>query len=200
MSTITVTSTVSARIPKEYGEFELVYYNNAFDDKEHLAFCMGDLSSGENVLIRNHSQCLTGDIFGSLTCDCGEQLRAEYGRGLIVYLSQEGRGIGSQQKIHAYNLQDAGHDTVDANLKHGHKADECEYTVAVRILEDFGINSVRLITNNPLKISSWEDAGIEVSERVELDNFVNPEKSQYLPTKAERMNHPLPMANFPPVN
>lgn len=99
MSTITVNPTVSARIPKEYGEFELIYYNNTFDDKEHLAFCMGDLSSGENVLIRNHSECLTGDIFGSLTCDCGEQLNrsmqlsAEHGRGLIVYLRQQGRGV-----------------------------------------------------------------------------------------------------------
>jgi len=206
MSTLSVNRAVSARIPTEYGQFELAYYNNTQDDKEHLAFCMGDLSGGENILVRLHSECLTGDIFGSLRCDCGEQLDrsmqliAEEGQGLIVYLRQEGRGIGLQQKIHAYNLQDAGHDTVDANLLLGHQADERDYTVAVRILEDIGIKSVRIITNNPLKISSLEEAGIKVSERVELENFVNPENSQYLATKAQRMNHLLRMANTPPDN
>ena len=206
MSNLSVNRAVSARIPTEYGQFELAYYNNTQDDKEHLAFCMGDLSGGENILVRLHSECLTGDIFGSLRCDCGEQLDrsmqliAEEGQGLIVYLRQEGRGIGLQQKIHAYNLQDAGHDTVDANLLLGHQADERDYTVAVRILEDIGIKSVRIITNNPLKISSLEEAGIKVSERVELENFVNPENSQYLATKAQRMNHLLRMANTPPDN
>ena len=206
MSTLSVNLAVSARIPTEYGEFELVYYNNTLDDKEHLGFSMGDLSGGEDILVRLHSECLTGDIFGSRRCDCGEQLDrsmqliAEEGQGLIVYLRQEGRGIGLQQKIHAYNLQDAGHDTVDANLLLGHQADERDYTVAVRILEDIGIKSVRLITNNPLKISSLEEAGIKVSERVELENFVNPENSQYLATKAQRMNHLLRMANTPPDN
>ena len=206
MSTLSVNRAVSARIPTEYGEFELAYYNNTLDDKEHLGFSMGDLSGGEDILVRLHSECLTGDIFGSRRCDCGEQLDrsmqliAEEGQGLIVYLRQEGRGIGLQQKIHAYNLQDAGHDTVDANLLLGHQADERDYTVAVRILEDLGIKSVRLITNNPLKISTLEEAGIKVSERVELDNFVNPENSQYLATKALRMNHLLRMANTPPDN
>jgi|TARA_B110000240_G_scaffold151803_1_gene168239 GTP cyclohydrolase II len=201
MANLSVTRAVSARIPTEYGEFELVYYSNTHDEKEHLAFCMGDLSGREDILVRMHSECLTGDIFGSLRCDCGEQLDrsmqliAEEGQGLIVYLRQEGRGIGLQQKIHAYNLQDAGHDTVDANLLLGHQADERDYTVAVCILEDLGIKSVRLITNNPLKISSLEEAGIKVSERVELENFVNPENSQYLATKAQRMNHLLRMAN-----
>ena len=206
MPNLSVSRVVSARIPTEYGEFELAYYNNTLDDKEHLGFSMGDLSGGEDILVRLHSECLTGDIFGSLRCDCGEQLDrsmqliAEEGQGLIVYLRQEGRGIGLQQKIHAYNLQDAGHDTVDANLLLGHQADERDYTVAVRILEDIGIKSVRLITNNPLKISSLEEAGIKVSERVELENFVNPENSQYLATKALRMNHLLRMANTPPDN
>ena len=206
MPNLSVSRVVSARIPTEYGEFELAYYNNTLDDKEHLGFSMGDLSGGEDILVRLHSECLTGDIFGSRRCDCGEQLDrsmqliAEEGQGLIVYLRQEGRGIGLQQKIHAYNLQDAGHDTVDANLLLGHQADERDYTVAVRILEDLGIKSVRLITNNPLKISTLEEAGIKVSERVELDNFVNPENSQYLATKALRMNHWLRMANTPPDN
>ena len=204
MSNLSVSRAVSARIPTEYGEFELVYFNNNHDDKEHLAFCMGDVSEGEDVLVRLHSECLTGDIFGSLRCDCGEQLDrsmqliAAEGKGLIVYLRQEGRGIGLQEKIHAYNLQDAGHDTVDANLLLGHQADERDYTVAVRILEELGIKSVRLITNNPLKISSLEEAGIAVNERIEMDNFVNPENSQYLTTKAQRMNHLLRMTNSSP--
>tara|TARA_R110002073_G_scaffold130030_1_gene276585 strand:+ start:228 stop:848 length:621 start_codon:yes stop_codon:yes gene_type:complete len=201
MPDLSVTRAVSARIPTEYGEFELVYYSNTLDDKAHLAFCMGDFSTGEDVLVRMHSECLTGDVFGSLRCDCGEQLDrsleliAKQGQGLLIYLRQEGRGIGLQQKIHAYNLQDAGHDTVDANLLLGHQADERDYTVAVRILEDLGIKSVRLITNNPVKISALEEAGIKVNDRVELDNFENSENSRYLTTKVQRMNHLLRMAN-----
>jgi GTP cyclohydrolase II len=205
MSNLTVTRAVSARIPTEYGEFELVYYSNSLDDKAHLAFCMGDLSVGENILVRMHSECLTGDIFGSRRCDCGEQLDrslqliAEKGQGVLIYLRQEGRGIGLLQKIHAYNLQDAGHDTVDANLLLGHQADERDYTVAVRILEELDVKSVRLITNNPGKISALEEAGIKVNDRVELDDFANPENSRYLQTKARRMNHLLPLTNTPPL-
>ncbi len=120
---------------------------------------------------------------------------AEHGQGVVVYLRQEGRGIGLLQKIHAYNLQDAGHDTVDANLILGHQADERDYTVAVRILENFDVKSVRLITNNPIKTRALELAGIKVNERVELDDFANPENSRYLLTKAERMNHMLPLKN-----
>ena len=203
MSELTVNRAVSARIPTEHGEFELVYYSNNSDDKAHLAFCTGDLSGGEDILIRMHSECLTGDVFGSLRCDCGEQLDrsleliAKEGRGALIYLRQEGRGIGLQQKIHAYNLQDAGHDTVDANLLLGHQADERDYTVAVRILEDLGIRSVRLITNNPVKISALEDAGIKVSDRVELDSFENEENTRYLTTKVQRMNHLLRTSNTP---
>lgn len=204
MTNLSVTRAVSARIPTEYGVFELVYYTNTFDDKDHLAFYMGDLGSGEDILVRLHSECLTGDIFGSLRCDCGDQLDrslqviAEEGRGVVVYLRQEGRGIGLLQKIRAYNLQDAGHDTVDANLLLGHQADERDYTVAVRILENLGIKSVRLITNNPLKINALEEQGIKVNKRVELANFINPENSQYLTTKAQRMNHLLSLTNIPP--
>ncbi|MEX2365285.1 MAG: GTP cyclohydrolase II [Pseudohongiellaceae bacterium] len=212
MSEISVTSAVSTRIPTEYGEFQLAYYNNNVDGKAHLAFYMGELSgkfngklsAGEDILVRLHSECLTGDIFGSLRCDCGEQLNrsleliAREGRGVLVYLRQEGRGIGLKQKMHAYNLQDEGHDTVDANLLLGHQADERDYTVAVRILEDLGITSVRLITNNPHKISSLEAAGIMVNDRVALDNFANPENSRYLRTKAQRMNHILHLSNTTP--
>jgi len=206
MSAPSVTRAVSARIPTEYGEFQLVYYSNTLDDKAHLAFIMGEITTAEDILVRLHSECLTGDVFGSLRCDCGEQLDrslqliAEQGQGVLVYLRQEGRGIGLLQKIHAYNLQDAGHDTVDANLLLGHQADERDYTVAVRILEDLGIKSVRLITNNPAKISSLESEGIKVNDRIELDSFVNPENSHYLQTKAQRMNHLLRLTNTPALN
>ena len=201
MPNTSVSRAGSARIPTEYGEFQLVYYDNTLDDKAHLAFYMGELSAGEDIIVRLHSECLTGDIFGSRRCDCGEQLDrslqriAEAGQGLLVYLRQEGRGIGLLEKIRAYNLQDAGHDTVDANLLLGHQADERDYTVAVHILKDLGIKSVQLITNNPVKINALEEAGIKVNNRVKLDNFVNSENSRYLLTKAQRMNHMLPLTN-----
>jgi GTP cyclohydrolase II len=201
MPNLSVNRAGSTRIPTKHGEFQLAFYSNSIDTKEHLAFYMGDLSGGENILVRMHSECFTGDVLGSLRCDCGEQLDrslrmiAEHGQGVVVYLRQEGRGIGLLQKIHAYNLQDAGHDTVDANLILGHQADERDYTVAVRILENFDVKSVRLITNNPIKIRALELAGIKVNERVELDDFANPENSRYLLTKAERMNHMLPLKN-----
>ena len=203
MSQVTVTRVASTRIPTDNGEFQLVYYDNSVDDKANLAFCFGEFgktgnsAKSENVLVRLHSECLTGDVFGSRRCDCGEQLErslqliTEEGRGVLVYLRQEGRGIGLLEKIHAYNLQDTGVDTVDANLMLGHQADERDYTVAVRILEDLGISSVRLITNNPIKIRALEEAGIKVNDRVALENFLNPENSRYLLTKAKRMNHIL---------
>ena len=203
MSAPSVTRIDSARIPTAHGVFQLGYYSNTLDDKAHLAFYMGEPLEGEDVLVRVHSECLTGDVFGSLRCDCGEQLDraleriAEEGRGVLVYLRQEGRGIGLLGKVRAYNLQDDGHDTVDANLMLGHGADERDYTLAARILEDLGIKSVRLITNNPLKISSLEEEGIKVNARVELTSTVNPENSRYLKTKAKRMNHLLNVAPSP---
>ncbi len=196
-----VTRITSARIPTDYGEFQLGYYSNTLDNKAHLALYMGDDLAGDDVLVRVHSECLTGDIFGSRRCDCGEQLDralqliAEEGRGVLVYLRQEGRGIGLLQKIHAYNLQDDGHDTVDANLMLGHGADERSYALASCILKDLGINSVRLITNNPDKITALETDGIKVKDRVDLPSTLHPENSRYLKTKAERMNHILRVAN-----
>ena len=193
----TVIRTSSARIPTKYGEFQLSYYTNTEDDKAHLALRMGDFELGENILVRVHSECFTGDVLGSQRCDCGEQLDralqviAEQGCGVIVYMRQEGRGIGLLKKIEAYNLQDEGHDTVDANLILGHLADEREYNLAARILEDLGIKSIRLMTNNPTKIDALESEGIKVNERVELVSTVNPENARYLQTKAERMNHIL---------
>lgn len=198
-----VTRIDSARIPTRHGVFQLGYYSNTLDDKAHLAFIMGEPLSGEEVLVRIHSECLTGDVFGSLRCDCGEQLDralqhiAEEGRGVLVYLRQEGRGIGLLEKVRAYNLQDDGHDTVDANLMLGHGADDRDYSLAAHILHDLEVGSVRLITNNPDKIASLESEGIRVSERVQLESTVNPENSRYLSTKAERMNHLLKINGSP---
>ena len=204
---ITVTRITNARVPTDYGEFQRGYYSNTLDEKDHLAFYMGDDLSGDDVLVRVHSECLTGDVFGSRRCDCGEQLDqalqviAEEGRGVLVYLRQEGRGIGLLQKLHAYNLQDEGHDTVDANLMLGHGADERSYKLAALILEDLGIESVRLITNNPDKIAALEVDGIKVNERVELPAAFNADNSLYLMTKAKRMNHMLnvPAASAQPT-
>lgn len=198
----TVTRMTSGRIPTEHGDFQLVYYTNSVDNKEHLAFCMGELAAGDDVLVRVHSECFTGDVMGSRRCDCGEQLQrsmamvAARGQGVIVYLRQEGRGIGLMAKLDAYNLQDQGYDTVDANLMLGHKADEREYSLAACILEDLGVSSVRLMTNNPLKIAALQAEGIKVSSRVSLEAPVNADNEAYLLTKVKRMDHLLPMNSF----
>ena len=194
----TVNRITSGRIPTEHGDFQLVYYTNSIDNKEHLAFCMGDVA-GDDILTRVHSECFTGDVMGSRRCDCGEQLQrsmalvAAKGRGVIVYLRQEGRGIGLMAKLDAYNLQDQGYDTVDANLMLGHEADEREYSLAACILEDLGVTSVQLMTNNPLKISALQASGINVSSRVSLEAPINADNMVYLQTKARRMDHMLVM-------
>jgi len=196
----TVTRITRARIPTEYGDFQLCYYTNTLDKKEHLAFYRGTVSGAANVLVRIHSECFTGDVLGSRRCDCGEQLNrslqliADEGAGVLVYLRQEGRGIGLLQKLRAYNLQDQGHDTVDANLLLGHGADERSYSLAARILEDLGVKSVRLMTNNPLKISALEAEGISVHARISVEGTVNPDNESYLSTKARRMDHLLQFA------
>lgn len=193
----------SARIPTEYGDFQLCYYTNTQDKKEHLAFYMGNLADTEDVLVRVHSECFTGDVLGSLRCDCGEQLNralalvASEGLGVVIYLRQEGRGIGLLQKLRAYNLQDQGYDTVDANLMLGHEADERDYSLAARILEDLKVKAVRLITNNPSKISALEAEGIKVTSRVIQNIAVNSENENYLHTKAKRMDHLLPFKSIP---
>lgn len=186
-----------ARIPTDLGEFRLCVYTSDRDSKEHLALVMGDVCGKEDVLVRIHSECFTGDVLGSRRCDCGEQLDravrmiAETGAGVLVYLRQEGRGIGLLEKLRAYNLQDQGYDTVEANLLLGHEADEREYTMAARILEDLGVHSVRLLTNNPLKIQELQELGVSVSERVPIEPTVNEDNAVYLFTKARRMNHLL---------
>jgi GTP cyclohydrolase II len=188
---------VCARIPTPYGEFQLCIYLETEKSKEHLALIIGDLEGKDNVLVRVHSECFTGDVLSSLRCDCGEQLQramamiAEAGKGVIIYLRQEGRGIGLQGKLRAYNLQDEGYDTVDANLALGHQVDERDYSCAARILTNLGVKSVSLITNNPTKIEALTSLGIDVRKRVPMIPTINPENIEYISTKIERMHHLL---------
>ncbi len=188
---------VCARIPTPVGEFQLCIYTDNVDEKEHLALVMGDVQDKYGVLVRVHSECFTGDVLGSRRCDCGEQLQeamrliSEAGSGVIVYLRQEGRGIGLVDKLKAYNLQDQGYDTVDANLALGHEADERDYSIAAYIIRDLGVRSVRLLTNNPEKIMRLRELGIPVSERVAIETTVYADNAYYLFTKAQRMNHLL---------
>lgn len=192
-----VERSVCARIPTQEGEYKLCLYENNQDDKEHLALIIGDVTGKSDVLVRMHSECFTGDVLGSRRCDCGEQLHsamqaiAQAGQGVIIYLRQEGRGIGFRDKLRAYNLQDQGYDTVDANLLLGHQADERDYTVAARILEDLKIRSVQLLTNNPTKIERLKSLGVKISERIQMDPTVYADNASYLRTKVQRMNHLL---------
>lgn len=189
-----------ARIPTEVGEFQLCLYQTNQDDKEHLALLLGDVVGQTDVLVRIHSECFTGDVLGSLRCDCGEQLQramslvAARGAGIILYLRQEGRGIGLVDKLRAYNLQDEGYDTVDANLMLGHQADERDYTVAAHMLRDLRVQSIHLLTNNPHKIESLQALGLPVTNRVSLPTTVNQENASYLNTKVARMRHLLDLA------
>jgi GTP cyclohydrolase II len=184
-----------ARIPTDYGDFTLHAYQNNRDAKEHLAIVRGTVESARGVLVRVHSECYTGDVLGSLRCDCGRQLQsalaqiAAAGSGAVLYLRQEGRGIGLVAKLKAYNLQDQGYDTVDANLMLGHGADERRYDIAAAILADLKIQSVRLMTNNPAKIESLMALGVCVDDRVPIETGAHPENERYLATKARRMRH-----------
>lgn len=193
-----ITNRVSeARIPTQYGDFQLCVYTNSLDNKEHMALVKGDVFNMHNVLTRVHSECFTGDVLGSRRCDCGEQLDAsmrlisEVGQGVILYLRQEGRGIGLVDKLRAYELQDEGYDTVEANLILGHGADERDYTVAALMLQDLRIQSIRLLTNNPAKIEGLEALGVRVMERKALQMPPNDDNLFYLQTKAARMRHQL---------
>ncbi len=186
---------VQTRIPTEFGEFSLHYYTNTLDNKEHVAFVKGQVQHQESVLVRIHSECFTGDVFGSRRCDCGEQLHlalkliAEAGCGVLIYLRQEGRGIGLLKKLQAYNLQDQGLDTVDANLHLGHLADEREYDIAGLILAELQINSIQLLTNNPNKIEKLQQLGITVKQRIAVETSVHRDNLHYLKTKVEKMQH-----------
>ena len=197
METLSVTRLTSTRIPTVDGEFTLALYENSQDDKDHLALLHGNIEAADDVLVRVHSECFTGDVLGSLRCDCGEQLNtsmrrvAAEGAGIILYLRQEGRGIGLLNKLRAYDLQDEGFDTVEANEMLGHDADERDYSIAARILDDLGVHSVRLLTNNPEKIESLEQHAISVAERVPLEPHLNRHNTEYLQTKVDRMRHVL---------
>ncbi len=187
-----------ARIPTQYGEFAGFAYESVLDGEHHMAFVMGDIAGRSDVLVRVHSECLTGDVFGSLRCDCGPQLQeavrliAGDGTGVIVYLrGHEGRGIGLAHKLRAYHLQEQGHDTVDANLELGLPVDSREYGIGAQILVDLGVTTMRLMTNNPTKYGGLEGFGLDITERVSLNSHANPENIEYLRTKRERLGHLL---------
>ncbi|MDQ1444851.1 MAG: 3,4-dihydroxy 2-butanone 4-phosphate synthase / cyclohydrolase [Acidimicrobiaceae bacterium] len=187
-----------ARIPTQYGDFTCYVYESVLDGEQHLAFVKGAVQGEDNVLVRVHSECLTGDVFGSLRCDCGPQLDAalkriaDEGLGVIVYLrGHEGRGIGIGHKLRAYNLQEQGRDTVDANLDLGLPVDSREYGIGAQILVDVGVTTMRVLTNNPAKYGGLEGFGIDIVERVPLESVPNPENIDYLRTKRERMGHLL---------
>ncbi|MDD5215636.1 MAG: GTP cyclohydrolase II [Methylococcales bacterium] len=198
---LTLTNTVQTRLPTQNGDFVLHCYQTNQDEKEHLALVKGDVFEKENVPVRVHSECLTGDVFGSRRCDCGEQLDSAMqfiereGCGILLYLRQEGRGIGLFEKLKAYNLQDQGLDTVDANLALGHLADEREYDIAALILANLNVRSIKLLTNNPAKISALKNLGINVISRLPLEITANNDNADYLNTKVTKMAHLLSAAN-----
>ncbi|ACF11917.1 3,4-dihydroxy-2-butanone 4-phosphate synthase [Chlorobaculum parvum NCIB 8327] len=186
---------VESKLPTAHGEFGLIAYETMVDNQNHMAFVKGDVGNGEPVLVRVHSQCATGDTFGSLRCDCGHQLETalrmieKEGRGVLVYLMQEGRGIGLINKLKAYNLQDEGFDTVEANEKLGFKPDLRDYGIGAQILQDLGVRKMRLMTNNPKKIVGLEGYGLEIVERVPLEIEPNEVNRHYLQTKRDKLGH-----------
>lgn len=188
---------VQTPIPTRHGEFILHYYTNSIDKKEHVALVKGEVANKERVPVRIHSECFTGDVLGSRRCDCGEQLDlalhliSQAESGVLIYLRQEGRGIGLLKKLQAYNLQDQGMDTVDANIHLGHLADEREYSIAALILESLGIKSIQLMTNNPKKIDELKKLGIDVSGRIPVEVQAHDDNLDYLKTKANKMAHML---------
>ncbi|MEA3215517.1 MAG: 3,4-dihydroxy 2-butanone 4-phosphate synthase / cyclohydrolase [Acidimicrobiia bacterium] len=187
-----------ARIPTQWGDFTCIAYRSTLDGSEHVAMVRGEVRGASSVLVRVHSECLTGDLFGSFRCDCGVQLHASMARiaaenqGVLVYLrGHEGRGIGLGHKLRAYQLQEAGHDTVDANIKLGLPVDSREYGIGAQILGDLGVTTMRLMTNNPHKYGGLEGFGLTIVSRVPLESAPNPENLRYLRTKRERLGHLL---------
>jgi 3,4-dihydroxy 2-butanone 4-phosphate synthase/GTP cyclohydrolase II len=183
------------KMPTEYGEFDLYLYRSRLDEQHHLALVKGDITGKDKVLVRVHSECLTGDVFGSHRCDCGPQLHqamrqvAEAGRGVIVYMRQEGRGIGLAPKIMAYKLQEQGYDTVEANKKLGYAMDLREYGLGAQILVDLGLKTIRLLTNNPRKVVGLEGYGLKIVEQVPIKVKPNEHNARYLKTKRRKMGH-----------
>ena len=184
-------------MPTSHGHFRLIPFRQTSNGLEHVALIKGEFKEDEPVLVRVHSSCATGDIFGSMRCDCGDQLHKamerieKEGKGAIVYLNQEGRGIGLMEKMKAYKLQEEGMDTVDANLCLGHQVDERDYGVGAQILREIGIHKMRLLTNNPVKRVGLEAYGLEIVENVPIEVTPNPYNERYLHTKKERMGHTL---------
>jgi 3,4-dihydroxy 2-butanone 4-phosphate synthase / GTP cyclohydrolase II len=185
------------KMPTRFGEFDLYLYRSTVDQQEHLALVKGDIADGEPVLVRVHSECLTGDVFGSRRCDCGWQLEtamqriADEGRGVLLYMRQEGRGIGLAAKIHAYKLQEQGYDTVEANLKLGFPMDLRDYGMGAQMLHDIGVRKIRLMTNNPKKVVGLEGHHLEIVEQLGIIPEPNPDNAHYLATKREKMGHAL---------
>jgi 3,4-dihydroxy 2-butanone 4-phosphate synthase/GTP cyclohydrolase II len=188
---------VTTRLPTAFGEFNVVGYRSLVDDKHHVAMVKGEVDGHSDVLVRVHSECLTGDVFHSLRCDCGEQLESALsmiereGRGVLLYLAQEGRGIGLLNKLKAYNLQDKGFDTVDANLELGLPVDLRDYGIGAQILSDLGLSSIRILTNNPKKIRGLEGYGLSVTDQIPIQHAPNPHNEAYLRAKRDRLGHSL---------
>ncbi|WP_249012411.1 bifunctional 3,4-dihydroxy-2-butanone-4-phosphate synthase/GTP cyclohydrolase II [Conexibacter sp. DBS9H8] len=188
---------VDINLPTVFGEFTAVGYRSLLDHKHHVALVKGDIGNGRDVLVRVHSECLTGDVFHSLRCDCGEQLESALamieaeGRGVLLYLSQEGRGIGLLNKLRAYKLQEEGYDTVEANLALGLPADLRDYGIGAQILKDLGLSSIRILTNNPKKISGLAGYGLSVTDQVPIQHAPNPHNVAYLDAKRDKMGHVL---------
>lgn len=192
-----LTKVSEANFPNKFGDFKILGFENNLDDKCHLAIVKGDMENGENILVRLHSECLTGDVLGSKRCDCGEQLAKSMeiiekeGQGVLVYLRQEGRGIGLANKLRAYALQDEGLNTIEANVKLGFPPDMRDYSIGSSIIKALNIKSIRLLTNNPLKIEGLTKEGIKVVDRVPVQIEANPFDKDYLEVKKEQMGHML---------